>query len=304
MDNEIKGNSKKTVKQYERVLRYFSDFAGNIDSSLLTVDLIKSYQKNLLERDFIGNDFYPGKPGQKLKRTTINTYMTHLRTFIVYLCDNNYIDFNPFEKFHIVKKPKIIKEILTEEQIEDVLMTFSNCELSLRNQCIFLCFVDAGLRLEEVCKLNVCDVSFNSNMIKINEAKGFKDRYVPMSLSLKKSLYKYITMYRVPDSIEEDALFLSKYKKRMTEKAVTSVICRLRGKTGILNLSPHKLRHTFATWYIINGGDMFNLQLILGHEDIETVRKYVHLARYYMQSDYRKISTCDRLVRNNRKIKI
>ena len=230
--------------------------------------------------------------------------MTHVRTFIIYLYNNGYISSKLFDKVQIVKKPKKIKEILTEQQIETVLMTFSNCELSVRNECIFLSMVDAGLRLSEVCNLNVSDVILNSNMIKINEAKGFKDRYVPISLSFKKALYKYMTLYRIPDSVDEQALFLSKYRLRMTDKAVTSVICRLRHKVGFKKFNPHLLRHTFATRYIINGGDMFNLQLILGHEDLSTCRKYVHLARYYMQSDYSKISTCDRLVKNNSKIKI
>ncbi len=304
LDNEIKGNSAKTVAQYSRVLRYFAEFTNNEDVENLTVANIKEYQKNLLERDFIGNSFYSGKEGQKLSRTTVNTYMTHLRTFFIYLYDNGYIEINLFEKVQIVKKPKNLKDILSEEQIEKVLMSFSNCELSIRNQCIFLLMVDAGLRLSEVSNLNVSDIAFNSNMIKIICAKGFKDRYVPMSLTLKKSLYKYITMYRVPDSVDNHALLLSKDNKRMTDKSIMSVISRLRQKMHFTKFNPHMLRHTFATRYIINGGDMFSLQLIMGHEDLTTVRKYVHLARYYLQGDYKNISTCDRLVQNNRNIKI
>lgn len=304
IDNEIKGNSKKTVAQYSRVLRYFIEFTEDIEVTSLSVELIKSYQKNLLERDFIGNSFYPGKKGQKLSRITVNTYMTHLRTFVIYLFDNGYIETNLFSKIQIVKKPKKIKDILTEEQIEKVLISFTNCELSVRNECIFLLMVDSGLRLSEVCNLNIQDVSLTNNMLKINESKGFKDRYVPISLLLKKSIYKYMTFYRVPDTIDNNALLLSKDKMRMTEKAVTGVICRIRKKMQFNKFSPHMLRHTFATRYIINGGDMFSLQLILGHEDLSTCRKYVHLARYYMQSDFSKLSTCDRLAKNNARIKI
>ncbi len=304
LDNQIKGNSVKTIAQYTRVIRYFVDFTQDIEVTLLTTEIIKSYQKNLLERDFVGNTFYSGHEGQKLSRITVNTYMTHLRTFVIYLFENGYTVNNLFDKVSIVKKPKKIKDILSEQQIEKVLLSFTSCELSIRNECIFLLMVDAGLRLSEICKLNVTDVSFNNNMIKINEAKGFKDRYVPMSLSLKKAIYKYVTLYRVPDSIDNDALLLSKDKKRMSEKAVTGVIIRLRKKMGFKKFNPHLLRHTFATRYIINGGDMFSLQLILGHEDLSTCRKYVHLARYYLQGDYTKISTCDRLAKNNSKIKI
>lgn len=304
LDNQIKGNSEKTVKQYTRVLRYFLEFSGDIDITDLTIYLLKQYQKNLLERDFIGNDFYSGKEGQKLDRITVNTYMTHLRTFVIYLHENGYVDSNLFEKISIVKKPKKIKDILSEEQIEDVLMQFTKCELQVRNECIFLLMVDSGLRLSEIIKLNVPDISFNSNMIKINEAKGFKDRYVPMSLSLKKALYKYLTLYRIPDNIENNSLFLQKNKSPMTEKAVSSVISRLKNKMGYRKFNPHMLRHTFATRYIINGGDMFSLQLIMGHEDLNTCRKYVHLAKYYMNSDYTKISTVDKILKNNAKIRI
>lgn len=304
LENEIKGNSKKTIKQYKSTLNYFADYIEANNFEDVTSNTIKQYQKDLLERNFIGNELHKGKEGQKLTRTTVNSYMTPLRTFFIFLKDNDYLEDNLFEKIKIVKKPKKLQDILSEEQIEKVLMSFSNSELSIRNQAIFLCLVDAGLRLSEICKLNVTDIIFNSSLIKINNAKGFKDRYVPMSLTLKKSIYKYLTLYRIPECIDNEALFLTKENTRMTEKAVTSVIRRLKYKMNFKKFNPHMLRHTFATRYIINGGDMFSLQLILGHEDMQTVRKYVHLARYYMTSDYDSISTANKLVRNNSKIKI
>lgn len=304
IDNEIKGNSPKTISNYKLNLSYFLEFVGDIDSNILTVDLIKQYQKYLLEREFIGNEFHRGHKGQKLTRTTINTYMTHLRTFIIYLYSNGYLQSNLFEKIAIVKRPKKIKDILTEEQIEDVLFTFSDCELQTRNKCIFLLMVDSGLRLQEVVNLQVTDILFNTSMIKINDSKGNKDRYVPMSLSLKKSLYKYLTFYRKPDSIDVTNFFLQKNKIAMSELAIVSVIRRIKEKMHYTNFNPHLLRHTFATRYIINGGDMFSLQLIMGHEDLNTCRKYVHLAKYYMTGDYSKLSTVDRLVKNNARLKI
>ena len=304
LENEFKGNSKRTIKQYKSTLGYFVDYIEENNISEITNNTIKEYQKNLLERNFIGNELNKGKANQKISRTTVNSYMTPIRTFCNFLYDENYLDYNLFEKVNLVKKPKKIHEILTEEQIEKVLMSFKNNELSIRNQCLFLLFVDSGLRLSETYSLNVSDVIFNSNMIKINNSKGFKDRLVPMSLTLKKSLYKYLTLYRIPDSMDDDALLLTKDKSRMTDKAVTNVIRRMKYKLNFKKFNPHMLRHTFATRYIINGGDMFSLQLILGHEDIETVRKYVHLARYYMSSDYDKISTANKIVRKNLSIKI
>jgi len=304
MDNEIKGNSNRTVEVYESNIGYFVEYVGDLDLEEVTVDTIKQYQRNLLERDFIGNSNNKPKKGKKLSRTTINTYMIHLRTFFIYLYDNGYTDIRYFDKIQVVKKPKILKEILTEEQIEDVLFTFSDCMLQIRNKCIFLLMVDSGLRLQEIINLKIPDIMFNSNMIKINDSKGNKDRYVPMSMASKKSLYKYITFYRVPDRLDITNVFLSKDNNVMSEKAVVSVIRRIKEKMGYKKFNPHMLRHTFATRYIINGGDMFSLQLILGHEDLSMCRKYVHLAKYYMTGDYSKISTADKIIKNNPKIKI
>ncbi|MCT4620591.1 MAG: tyrosine-type recombinase/integrase [Marinisporobacter sp.] len=111
----------------------------------------------------------------------------------------------------------------------------------------------------------------------------------------KKILLKYIQIFKPMPELPTKKVFLNQYKKPITPNALEMVITRLRKKTGITRLHPHILRHTFATKYLIEGGDIFSLQQILGHTSLEMVRRYSHLASSYVIANHKKLSPLDNL---------
>ncbi len=296
MEHEVIGSSVNTIKVYRQYVGYFIDFLTDIDINDVQKQSIVDYQLDLLQRKVKGNKFF--KPDKKLSRFTVKGYITHLRAFFKWLYKNKYISVDIFDNYSMVKVPKLVKPIMSEYDIITVLESFGDSEIQLRNKCIFLLLVDCGFRLQEVEKLNIRDVIFTSDMIIIKDSKGDKDRIVPMSLETKRNLYRYFKFYRPASEFE--TFFLSIYKEPMTESAITSMLCRLKKKLKLEKLNPHYMRHTYATRYIINGGSMFSLQLLMGHEDIETTRRYVHLANYYLSMDYDDISTVNRLVKEKK----
>jgi len=125
--------------------------------------------------------------------------------------------------------------------------------------------------------------------------KGQKERIVPLGLYTKKLLLKYISGYRPLPEYETKKLFIDKTLKPMTECAVKQLFRRLNKRTKIDRLHPHILRHTFSTKYLMNGGDIFSLQQILGHTSLEMVRRYSHLASAYVLKNHKKFSPLDNI---------
>ncbi len=120
-----------------------------------------------------------------------------------------------------------------------------------------------------------------------------------MGLYTKKLLYKYLNGYRPMPEYPTDRVFLSQDKTPITEDVIKMLFYRLKRKTAIQRLKPHLLRHTFATRYLMNGGDAFSLQMILGHTSLEMTRKYSHIASSYTVKNLKNLSTLDRLKGKN-----
>lgn len=138
--------------------------------------------------------------------------------------------------------------------------------------------LDAGLRSNEVCILRVQDVNFNNRCILIR-GKGSKERVVPMSRNLRKYLYEYVNIHR--NIIDSDLLFSGIAGNPFSESCIKSLFVRLRKRTNIQRLKPHLLRHTFATCFILGGGSVEMLRILLGHSSISTTQIYMHIASVY-----------------------
>jgi integrase/recombinase XerC/integrase/recombinase XerD len=126
--------------------------------------------------------------------------------------------------------------------------------------------------------------------------KGAKERMVPIGGVAQKALLRYVYRFR-PEPLDpgEDTLFLTPEGRAMSVNGVRLVIRRLALKSGVKRLHPHLCRHTFATNYLMNGGDVFTLQQILGHTTLEMVRRYVNLASAHVRVQHRKFSPMDKM---------
>jgi site-specific recombinase XerD len=168
--------------------------------------------------------------------------------------------------------------------------------MGLRNLCLIALLVDYGLRRNEALGLDIDHIHISQGVIKVL-GKGQKERIVPIGLYTKKLLLKYMSLYRPTPEYETSRLFLDRYMKPLTENGVKELLNRIKKKTGIIRLHPHILRHTFATKYIMNGGDIISLLQILGHSNLDMVKKYSHLASAYLLRAHHKFAPLDNIER-------
>lgn len=264
-EQRIRHNSTSTIEYYKISLDKFAEFTGDIDTEDLTIELYKAYTLHLLD-------------DTQLKSTSVHTYLRAVKAFYNFLINEELIS-DCSRKLRLVKQDKKVIVPLSDVEIGKLLDCF-NCSdvLGLRNKCIVVLMLDSGLRLGEVVRLRLDDVY--DNFVVVN-GKGSKQRVVPLGQTCRALLSEYIGNFRLGAS-SSARLFISKYEEKpLTANAVHCFFEDLKVRTGISRLYPHLLRHTFATLYIIDGGDLETLRCILGHSTISITQIYLHLASNY-----------------------
>ncbi len=250
------------MKYYSEILHYFSDYI-NKDIRTYTIDDVFSFLDMLRKRGNSSNG--------------VNTRYRALRAFFKWAYNQGYCD-NIFDGVKTPKASRKAISILTSSEIRILLSCVSG-----RNRLIVLLMLDCGLRRSEVCNLRCEDIFDNYFIVR---GKGDKERIVPMSDYIKLPIHEYLCYARLHD---QDLLL------DVSENAIKMLFQKLKKLTGIDRLHPHLLRHTFATLYLVNGGDVASLQLILGHESIEITTVYLHLAQTYAFTSGNKFSPMSNL---------
>lgn len=194
----------------------------------------------------------------------VNTYFRALRAFFRW-CASQGLCSDIFDGVKMPKAKQKVISILSPDEIRQLLSCVDG-----RDRLIVLLMLDCGLRRSEVCALR-CDDVFDYYFIV--RGKGDKERIVPMS--------DYILL-PMRNALFHAALRHSDLVCDISENAVKLLFQRLKKRTGISRLHPHLLRHTFATLYLVNGGDLVSLQHILGHESFEITQVYLHLSQTYV----------------------
>ncbi len=172
---------------------------------------------------------------------------------------------------------------------------------STRNTVILLLLVDCGLRISELVGIDLDDINLEEGIIKIRKAKGSKERYVPVGNVAQRFLWKYINTSRTrPIAPHITSLLLNDKGLPLTGNGVQQILQRYGKKAGIIGTrcSPHTCRHTFAKNYLMNGGDIFSLQKILGHSNPASVRIYLNLFATDIKKQHRQFSPVDNMIEN------
>lgn len=220
-----------------------------------------------------------------LKNTTINTYCRAVKAFLNFCRDE--------ELLHVpVKIPRMPKSDaeqkvpLYQAEVDQIDSHFNlKTKIGLRNYCIFHLMLDAGLRSGEVVELKMCDLLFDKNVLSVDRSKNCKSRVVLMCPKLKQMLYKYCILYRGYNDISlssKEKVFKNIHGAEfITENTIKQFFARLKKKADVERLHPHLLRHTFATSYIMGGGNLEMLRILLGHYDYSVTKTYLHLATQY-----------------------
>jgi len=165
-----------------------------------------------------------------------------------------------------------------------------------RAWAILLTFLDGMLRVDELVNVELSDVNFQAQSIRVRHGKGDKERIVYMGRRLTRAIYEWLQVrgYQPGD----ERLFVTKNFYKLDDRSVQRIIKRLAKKANIegVRCSPHTLRHTGATLFIRYGGDPFSLQRLLGHSDISTTMIYVHMTGTALREAHAKASPVDRLL--------
>lgn len=209
-----------------------------------------------------------------------------LKSFFSYLIFEDYRSDNPME---LIESPKIGRKLPDTLSVADIDDLIAAIDLSTdegeRNRAILETLYSCGLRVTELITLKISDLFFDEGFIKIT-GKGNKQRFVPVAKSTQKYIELYKNNIRTHLNIVkgfEDTLFLNRRGKQLTRAMIFTIIKTLAVKINLSkNISPHTLRHSFATHLLENGADLRSIQMMLGHESITTTEIYVHLDRKHL----------------------
>lgn len=286
--------SEKTLLNYKYNLKYFGDFLetefettiDNININDITKRHIQGYVVMLRKRDKLSTHVFKPTVEVPVTNTTIRTYSIDIRTFFNFCFNEQIIVQNPMKNFKMIKREKKAIIPLFEDEVQIIDNCFNLRTVSgVRNYCIVHLMLDAGLRSGDVCGLRLQDLDFVHNQIIIIDSKGAKDRIVPMAKILRLNLIKYVNCYRPISSLEEVFISVNGNDNALSSDSIKALFARLRKKTYIARLKPHLLRHSFATSFILYGGNIESLRLYLGHTSYSTTQMYLHLASLYQRMD-------------------
>ena len=232
---------------------------------------------------------------KNITTTSIQTYIRALRVFLSWCYAEGYISTNIPEHFKLPKAKRKTIDVLTDEEIQRLFSCLNGRDFySIRNYCIVALMLDSGLRLNEVVTLNRDKIHIVEGYIIVN-GKGNKERIVPLGLNSKKALLRYVSI--VPNSDIETPLFVKDTLTPLKQSTIKQLFRRLKVSANIPRLRPHLLRHSFATRYLENGGDIYSLQLILGHTSLEMVKKYIHLTNSKTAINFSNYSPLDKVLK-------
>lgn len=229
--------------------------------------------------------------------TSINHYVTVAKTFFTFLAEEGYITSNPAARLEKLKDPKTIIKTLSADEIEAILAQPNRLRFSgMRDVLMMLLLLDTGLRISEAMNIKLSDVDRVHSSITVM-GKGSKERIVYYGQTVRRALSRYLERR---GDLEADYLFVTEYgdpmRVRMAQEQITryGALAKVQG----VRVSPHTFRHTFAKNWIVNGGDVFSLQKMLGHTTMEMVRRYVNLANEDVGKAHRSFSPADHILGN------
>ncbi len=228
-----------------------------------------------------------------LSAKTVQCHVRTLKAFFSWLHREGYTDENKLQKLKLPKALKRIIEPLSNEEISRILAaTNTRAPAAVRDYAVVVTLLDTGLRASELMNLKLQDAHVEQRYLKVM-GKGNKERLVPIGSHAQKALLRYIYHSR-PESNHVNNLFLTLDGHPMTTNGLKLMLSRLAKKSGVNRLPPHLCRHTtFAINYLMNGGDVFSLQEILGHTSLEMVRNYLSLTSSQVRAQHYRLSPMD-----------
>lgn len=269
--------SDNTYKSYKYDLDHFNSYL----ESIKIIDLKAINEKIII--DYL-------KTISKNSPKTVSRKITSIRNFFNYLLKINIIKESPCIYIENPKIPKTLPNVLTIEEVNKLLDVNLINKYDYRNKAMLELLYATGLRISELINLKVNDVNFINNVV-ICFGKGKKERIVPVDDNTLKHIKNYLE-YRnsfFKGNKYSDYLFLNNVGGKISRQGFMKNLRQILLKLNIdKNITPHMLRHSFATHMLNNGADLRSIQLLLGHSDISTTKIYTHISNKKIESDYQK----------------
>jgi len=267
--------SENTITSYEFDMHAFFSFLKVEHWEVMTINKsnLQQYLAYLYDLDFAA--------------TTVSRHLSTIRAFYDYLLIEGLIKANPCELIDSPKLPKNLPTVLNLEEVTQLLDSFTGTSANdIRNKAMVELLYASGMRVSELLALNLEDLYLEMGFVRCM-GKGAKERIVPMGEIAVKAMAGYLDEARpllLKVNHQTDALFLSRLGRRMSRQGFWKILKQQARIAGITKeISPHKLRHSFATHLIENGADLRIVQELLGHADISTTQIYTHMSKSHLQ---------------------
>jgi integrase/recombinase XerC len=293
-----KGYSENTCRSYRSDLLEFADIIKHVASA-------DTVSKSTSSSAYLSPDAvtaiairgYLGHLHQHCKKSTIARKLSAVRSFYRFLVKHEHIETNPLEA---VQTPKQEQSIPTYLPIDDMFRLLASVKtdtlLGLRNRAMFETLYSTGIRVSELGGLDVLDIDFQQQVIRV-KGKGGHERMVPIgetALSAIKAYRKQVAFEArdkpsQEEAISDGALFLNKFNTRLSVRSIGRILEKATRECGIaIPVSPHAFRHTFATHMLDAGADLRVVQELLGHKSLSTTQKYTHVSIDRLMEAYDK----------------
>jgi site-specific recombinase XerD len=297
---QTEGKSPKTIEWYTAFLERFRLFLLSNDLPTRVDSVNKTHIRAFIR--YLQKEARNPRSQKPLSQSTVQGYVRTLKAFFSWLTREEYLESNIMSNIPV---PKAILKVVNTFSQEHITRLFILCRnsngLGCRNLAIILLLLDSGIRVSELVGIDISDIDLVEGNIRILRAKGNKERIVPIGSLVQKSLWKYIHHHRPqPLTAKVTRLFLSEGGTPLTRSGIQQILRRYGRKAGITGVrcSPHTFRHTFARNYLLNGGDIFSLQRILGHTSLASVRNYLNLFASDVKGQHRRFSPVDNMAEN------
>ena len=286
LDVRAKGGSEETIQHTTMVIKFFTDFIGGIDDvTKLEGDDLKRFIVYLRQKKKWSG--LPHVKDEKLSATAINTYVRALKGFFNWLEQESIIEVNPFSKVPTPKLPKVLPKVFTDQEMRTVLETVAG---KPRETALILLFLDSGITLSEIADLTDTRVDTHNGTLRVFREKTKKERVIYFSPQTAAAIEAY--RFNRPDPMAESRLFLTHDGYPLTGTRIQKILERVGKQAGLSQrLSPHKLRHTFATMSLKHGSNLEYIRIMLGHSDIRTTQNaYLNVASEDIAKSSKKTS--------------
>lgn len=304
-DGRAQGWSPRTLSDRQWTLRHFIWWLEHVEGAAPTLEAVNSLRLrsflSYTREPCLGGRYDSGRSAsaRQARPSSVQTYHRHLRAFLNFCVEEGVLTQSPLRNVRPPRVPNEQVQPFTSEQVQALLQAAQSTDQRERNRTVVLLLVDTGLRVSELCALRMRDVDRATGQIVV-AGKGGKTRIVYTGVTSRRALLRYLQRRR-QDATPDEPLFRSVVPSEgevgLTPNAVRIMMRKLGRAAGIegVRVSPRTARHTFAVNFLRSGGNLFELQALMGHSDLTILRRYVALAESDLAQAHRQASPADRM---------